>query len=89
MLFILISDSWLLTSDFCFFHNPTYYPSLLSSACQETKCSSKRSADRSFRSAVFCCQLATNRRPPKQVCGTQCVCGRGGRRTAEAVRADR
>jgi len=28
------------------------------------------SADLSFRSAAFCCQLGTNRRPPKQVCAT-------------------
>jgi len=32
--------------------------------------SSKRSADLSFRSAVFCCQLGTGRRPPKQVRAT-------------------
>jgi hypothetical protein len=46
------------------------------------------SADLWFRSAVSCCQLGTNRRPPKQVCGTQCVCGRGRRRTAEPFWAD-
>jgi len=49
----------------------------------------KRSADLFGRSAVFfCCQLGTNRRPPKQVCGTQCVRGGGPRRTAEPKRAD-
>jgi hypothetical protein len=26
------------TSDSCIFHNPTYYPSLSSAVCQETKC---------------------------------------------------
>ena len=30
-----------------------------------------RSADLLFRSAAFCCQLGTNRRPPKQVCATR------------------
>jgi REP element-mobilizing transposase RayT len=36
----------------------------------------------------FFCQLGTNRRPPKQVCATQCVRGRGRRRTAEPMQAD-
>ena len=30
------------------------------------------SADLLFRSAAFCCQWGTNRRPPKQVCATGC-----------------
>jgi hypothetical protein len=40
---------------------------------------SKRSADLSCRSAAFCCQLGTNRRPPKQVFATRWPLGQSVR----------